>query len=265
MAGRNGVVFCAMCVALLVAVGCARTPKWDMAPFPTEAPADEEAPPVEVVLQPYDTVRFRFLYWPELDDEQVIRPDGKISLLMVGDVEARGKTPSELREELTRLYDPMLKNPEINVVVSNLASDKAYVFGAVWAPGMVTLSGELTLLGAIAEAGGFQEPQANKSFVVVVRNIEGEQYARGVNLNQTLRNPNSTETFYIEPYDIVYVPETTITRMNQFVSQYIDGLIPDAIRFGASYSLGGRGTRLRTDTTPSPWQRLPALNINVGD
>ena len=231
----------------------------------TTAAQESGAPQdMKVVLQPYDTVRFRFLYWPELDDEQVIRPDGKISLLMVGDVEAQGKTPAELQQELLRLYEPLLKDPEINVVASALASNRAYVFGSVITPGMILLEGKLTLLAAIAQAGGFIENNANKSSVVVVRDINGEQYARKVDIKDAIKNPNST-TFYIEPYDIVYVPETPIVKMNQFVAQYIDGLIPDHIRFGASYSLGGRATNVNTSgTSSSAWQKLPALNFYSG-
>ena len=278
------VIWLGMCVALLMVSGCATrsVPRWSAEPYPaydadgeliepaTLTEEDRErmtAPPTptQVVLQPYDAVRFRFLYWPELDDEQVIRPDGKISLLMVGEVQAQGKTPAELQQELTYLYEPMLRDPEINVVVSNLASNRAYVFGSVMAPGVILLEGKQTLLGAIAEAGGFLEPNANKSMVVVVRDIEGHQYARSVNIKETINNPGAVATFYIEPYDIVYVPETTITKMNQFVAQYIDGVIPDTARIGFSYSLGGRSTRVSTGTTSSPWQRLPALNINTGD
>jgi len=229
-----------------------------------DSPLVESTEENSVVLQPYDTVRFRFLYWPELDDEQVIRPDGKISLLMVGDVEAQGKTPAALQAELTQLYDPLLKEPEINVAVSSLASNRAYVFGSVLTPGMILLEGKLTLLSAIAQAGGFIEERANKSMIVVVRDINGEQFARSINLKDALKNPQS-DTFYIEPYDIVYVPETTIVKMNQFVAQYIDGLIPNHISFGASYSLGGKAaTRISTSNNNAAWQKLPALNFSTG-
>jgi protein involved in polysaccharide export with SLBB domain len=228
----------------------------------TDSPIAANTEENSVVLQPYDTVRFRFLYWPELDDEQVIRPDGKISLLMVGDVEAEGKTPASLQAELTKLYEPLLKEPEINVAVSSLASNRAYVFGSVLTPGMILLEGKLTLLSAIAQAGGFIEERANKSMIVVVRDINGEQFARSINLKDALKNPQS-DTFYIEPYDIVYVPETTIVKMNQFVAQYIDGLIPNHISFGASYSLGGKSTRVSTSNNAA-WQKLPALNFSTG-
>lgn len=214
-----------------------------------------------VVLQPYDTVRFRFLYWPELDDEQIIRPDGKISLLMVGEVKAQGKTPAELQEELTRLYEPLLKEPEINVVASALASNRVYVFGAVAAPGLIPLEGKLTLLGAVAQAGGFLEPEANKSMVIVVRDIDGKQYARSVNLKKSVKNQIS-DTFYLEPYDTVYVPETTITNMNQFVDQYINRLIPDNI---GAYGLGGRATEVKArKSTGSNWTQLPSINLSTG-
>ncbi len=217
------------CCALLVAVlaGCATAPKWSEKPVPPvvadAAPAP--APEVKVILQPYDTVRIKFLYWPELDDEQMIRPDGKISLLMVGEVEAQNRTPDELQKELVKLYESKLNEPDINVVAASLANNRVYVGGEVGTPGLILIQGKLTALGAIMQAGGFIESSAKKSSVVVVRQQDGKQFARTLDLGKVL-NGAETEAFYLQPYDIVYVPRTTITHVNEFVAQYIDGIIP---------------------------------------
>ena len=179
-------------------------------------------------MQAYDTIRIKFLYWPELDDEQMIRPDGKISLLMVGEVEAQNRTPEELQKELIKLYEPKLNEPEINVVVSSLANNRVYIGGEVSTPGLILIQGKLTVLGAIMQAGGFIEASAKKSSVVVVRQQAGKQFARTVDLNDALKG-TETEPFYLQPYDIIYVPRTTITHVDEFVAQYIDGIIPKHI------------------------------------
>jgi protein involved in polysaccharide export with SLBB domain len=223
---------CLFGCALLAAVlsGCATaTPKWSEMPLPPvaadAAAAPEPAPEVQVVLQPYDTVRIKFLYWPELDDEQMIRPDGKISLLMVGEVEAQNRTPEDLQKELIKLYESKVNEPEINVVVTSLANSRVYIGGEVATPGLILIQGRLTVLGAVMQAGGFIESSAKKNSVVVVRQQGGKQFARTVDLKNALSGTES-EPFYLQPYDIVWVPRTTITHVNEFVAQYIDGVIP---------------------------------------
>jgi protein involved in polysaccharide export with SLBB domain len=197
----------------------------------------EEA--LEVVLQPYDVIRMRFLYWPELDDEQTIRPDGKISLLMVGDVEAQGLTPDQLQKKLLGLYESKLNNPEINVVVSALASNRVYVGGEVLTPGLILVQSKMTALEAVMQAGGFKEDTAKKGSVVVVRQQDGKQVAQTVDLRKALKHPE-TATFYLQPYDVVYVPRTTIARVDRFVEQYLNEVIPNrvgAVGFSFSKSL----------------------------
>ena len=224
------------CVALAVVLsGCSTTPKWSEAPLPSAAVADAAAAPtpapdVKLVLQPYDTLRVKFLYWPELDDEQQIRPDGKISLLMVGEVEAQNRTPDELQKELVKLYAPKLNEPEINVVISSLASNRVYVGGEVGTPGLILIQGRLTALGAILQAGGFIESSAKKSTVVVIRQQGGKQFSRTVDLSNALWGAE-TDPFFLQPYDVVYVPRTTIFHVNEFVAQYIDGIIPKHLNF----------------------------------
>jgi len=229
-----------VCCALLSAglTGCATAPKWSETPFPSAPPATDPsaavapapAPEPPVVLQPYDTIRVKFLYWPELDDEQMIRPDGKISLLMVGEVEAQNRTPGDLQKELLKLYESKLNEPEINVVVTSLANNRVYVGGEVGTPGLILIQGRLTALGAIMQAGGFVETSAKKSSVVVVRQQNGKQFARTLDLSAELSG-TETDPFYLQPYDIIFVPRTFITHVDEFVAQYIDGVIPKHLNF----------------------------------
>ena len=170
----------------------------------------------------------RFLYWPELDDEQTIRPDGKISLLMVGDVEAQGLTPEQLQKKLLGLYESKLNNPEINVVVAGLASNRVYVGGEVLTPGLILVQSKMTALQAIMQAGGFKEDTAKKGNVVIVRQENGKQVARKLDLHAALKHPE-TDTYYLQPYDVVYVPRTTISKMDHFVDQYLNQTIPNRV------------------------------------
>jgi protein involved in polysaccharide export with SLBB domain len=174
-----------------------------------------------------------------------------MSLLMLGEIEAQNRTPDELQKELVKLYEPKLNEPEINVVVSSLANNRVYVGGEVSTPGLILIQGRLTALGAIMQAGGFIESSAKKSSVVVIRQQDGKQFARALDLRAAL-NGAETEPFYLQPYDIVYVPRTTIVHVNEFVAQYIDGIIPKHLNFSMGlYNQSMNTGKLKSSTNIS--------------
>ncbi len=179
-----------------------------------------------VLLKPGDEIEVKFYYTPELDITQTVRPDGKMSLQLIGEIDVRGKSPSGLREELLKLYMPHLKKPEIAVIVRSLVSRRVYVGGQVITPGVIDMPAELDVLEAIMEAGGFILPEAEVKNVVIIRHLDGQRYAYSVDLGSVLKGEGS-QTFYLQPQDIVYVPRTKITKLGQWVDQHINKLIPD--------------------------------------
>lgn len=217
-------------LALVAALsGCITTPP------PSESFPVAAEP--KVVLQPGDVLQVKFLYWPELNEEkQSIRPDGKISLQLVGDVQAQGRTPDELRSELLGLYQDKLIEPEISVVVNSLDSHRVYVTGEVQNPGLVMINGRLTALESIMQAGGFLKESAKKRTVVVVRQRDGQQFATTLDLRKALEESES-EPFLLEPYDVVYVPPTNIDQVDQFVEQYVNRIVPRSVHWGFQYDL----------------------------
>jgi protein involved in polysaccharide export with SLBB domain len=216
----------AVCVLLS---GCVTTPE-NTGAFQISA-----APPSN--LQPGDVLKVDFLYWPELNPEaQSIRPDGKISLQLVGDVEVGGLTPDEVRTKLLDLYKDKLVDPEINVVVSSLESHRVYVGGEVMSPGPLKINGRLTALEAIMQSGGPIKESAKLERVVIVRQVEGKQFARTLDIKAALQNPES-EPFLLEPYDVVFVPRTNIDRIDQWVDQYINQLIPRSLHYNFTHEV----------------------------
>jgi len=193
----------------------------------------------DVALRSGDEVELKFYYTPELDITQTVRPDGKISLQLIGEIDVLGKNPSELREELLKLYIPHLKKPEIAVIVRSLLNRRVYVGGQVTTPGVIEMLGEIDVLEAIMEAGGFLLPEAELKNVVVIRHREGQRYAYSVNLKDSLKGKGS-QPFYLQPQDIVYVPRTKITKVGQWVDQHINKLMPE---------IGFYVTQTRGDTT----------------
>jgi polysaccharide export outer membrane protein len=190
------------------------------------APEAEATTAPSVVLKPGDEIELKFYYTPELDVTQMVRPDGKISLQLIGEINVLGKSPSDLRQELLKLYTPHLKKPEISVIVRSLLNRRVYVGGQVVTPGVVEMPADIDVLEAVMEAGGFILPEAEVRNVVVIRHLDGMRYAYAVNLESVLKGEGS-QPFYLQPQDIVYVPRTKITKVGQWVDQHINSLMPD--------------------------------------
>jgi protein involved in polysaccharide export with SLBB domain len=198
-----------------------------------------------VTLAPGDVVDIKFFYVPELNESQAVRPDGRIALQLVGEVEAQGRTPEQLREDLYRLYTPHLNKPDVTVIIRSFHGRRVLVGGEVKRPGMVEMPGPLTALEAIMQAGGFDESSARISNVVVIRHKGGQRYGASLDFRDALKGKESVE-FLLEPLDIVYVPRTKIVKVAQWIDQHINQLIP---MFGVEYSYpAGEGT-VTIDTT----------------
>ncbi len=189
-----------------------------------------------VTLQPGDVIQVKFFYTPELDVTQMVRPDGKIALQLVGEISVEGRTPGEVQQGLLRLYESHLKDPEISLVVQSFHNQRVFVGGAVLTPGIIQIPARTTVLEAIMQAGGFNLQEAEVRNVVVIRHKDGQRYAYKLDLKNAIKG-EETEPFFLEPQDIVYVPRAKIVEVNQWVDQHINKLIPDT-RIVFTRSLG---------------------------
>ncbi len=154
---------------------------------------------------PGDTVRISFTGARQHDLAQRIRPDGKISLPMVGEVTAAGKTVAALQADLSRMYKKELQDSEVVVILDGGAA-AVYVAGAVNRPSKVPLDRPMTALEAVMEAGGFTSGLANTKKVLLVRNNNGRQYTHTLDLSPALAAGTSSPVF-LRPYDVIYVQE----------------------------------------------------------
>jgi polysaccharide export outer membrane protein len=156
-------------------------------------------------LREGDILRISFPGSPNLNNVQQIRTDGKITLPLIGEVQAAGLTPIDLQQKLMDLYAPQLSSKEVTVEVES-SSFPVYVTGAVLRPGKITSDHPITALEAIMEAGGFDYTKANLKAVEVVRQ-EGNQ-TKNYTLNLKLAMEGKVnKPFYLKPSDIIYVPE----------------------------------------------------------
>ena len=187
-------------------------------------------------LQAYDVLDIKFPYEPQLNECVTVRPDGKISLQIVDEIEAAGLTPEQLDNILTEKYSRVLSEPEITVIVREFAGQKVYVGGEVTTPGIVNLKGRMSALEAIFSAGGFCETAEPKSVIVISRSPENTRSIRKVNVQTVLAGAPPKEELLLRPFDVVYVPKTAIAEANKYVDQHIRKMIPINLSAGFSYT-----------------------------
>lgn len=190
------------------------------------------------VLHAGDTISVTFFYFPRLDTTVKIRPDGYISLVPLDDVKAAGYTARQLDEILTKLYAERIENPELTVSVKEFTFQKIYVGGEVKNSGLYDLETDMTALRAVLRAGGVLKTGNLESVIVIRKTPEGNPQLFSINLEDTIDPQKSTNEFYLQPQDVVYVPETMIAQLNQFVDQYIERMIPISLNAGFSYVIG---------------------------
>ena len=135
-----------------------------------------------------------------------VRPDGKISLPLLGDVQASGQTARELRDTLVKRYVEFIASPEISVIVNEVKSIKVSVIGEVPKAGRYELKSRTTVLDILATAGGFGQ-FASRARIFVLRPEAGNKMKRiPFNFNKAVSEGGEQENFYLQPGDIVVVP-----------------------------------------------------------
>jgi len=177
------------------------------------------------LIQPGDQLGIEFYLNPEFNDEIVVRPDGKITLRLIGDVAAAGLTPTRLSEELDKDYQHELREPNAAVHIKNMPSRQIYVAGEVTKPGAVSLDPGMTALQAIASTGGLT-PESGDTVVLIRRDFCGSPQRMDIDLKSAMKSPAQGEDLALMPRDILVVPRSGIANVDLWVDQHIRKLIP---------------------------------------
>jgi polysaccharide export outer membrane protein len=145
--------------------------------------------------------------WKEPDVSRVVpvRPDGKVSLPLVSDVQAAGLTPSELAADLTTRLKKYLNDPQVTVIVTQINSRRVYIVGEVARPGAFPLLPDMTVLQALADAGGFTT-FANTKKIHILRMINGKQTEFPFEYHEVLEGNKTSENIKLLPGDEIVVP-----------------------------------------------------------
>lgn len=219
-------------MSLVLATACTSDRSPPRASEPAATTAGATLP--EYQVQEGDLLSIRFYYTPELDTEQVVRADGEISLTYLSDQPAVDQTIDQLRQSLVAAYSHVLSHPVITVSLKASSGGRVFVGGEVNAPGEIALVGRSSLMQMLIKAGG-PKPTAAANQVVLIRR-EGSTLTQVATVDAAalLEGADPENDIRLRPYDVVYVPPSTITNVDRAVSEYVRQIVP--ISFGGNYT-----------------------------
>jgi protein involved in polysaccharide export with SLBB domain len=185
-------------------------------------------------IEPGDTLQIRYVYHPELKQEDIVRPDGKITVNLIGEIQVLGMTTTELERLLARRSTEFVRDPEVIVSISKFSDKHIFVGGEVGRPGTLPYRKGLTPLQAVIAAGGFRDTARLDSVILVRMNgTRDEVMSRRLNLDEIVRD-GGLEPVALAPNDVIFVPRSEIADANLWVRQHIVDLIP----FFRGYGMG---------------------------
>ncbi|MGH8188765.1 MAG: polysaccharide biosynthesis/export family protein, partial [Steroidobacteraceae bacterium] len=155
----------------------------------------------EYRLGPGDKLRVEVYREAQLSQSLQVRPDGKITLPLVGDFAADGKTPIELRDGLTTLLKEYVTNPVVTVIVVEATAAQVYVIGEVASPGTLVMQGPMTALQALAQVGGLRE-FADRDDIRILRKTPTGVRTIGFDYKKAVRGETEA-LFFLQPGDTV--------------------------------------------------------------
>ena len=143
---------------------------------------------------------------PEVSRSLPVRSDGRISLPLVGEIQAAGRTPLQLEQEITRGLHAYITDPEVTVIVQEIHSQQFNILGEVFKPGAYPLTRTTTVLDAIAIAGGFRDFAKQKDVYILRQNPNGGESRIPFNYKDIIKGKNPAQNIVLEPRDTVVVP-----------------------------------------------------------
>jgi polysaccharide export outer membrane protein len=180
------------------------------APKPAQASAGVSIagavkPPDDYVIGPDDVLTVMFWREKDMSSDVIVRPDGKITLPLINDVQAAGLTTEQLRDKLTAEAARFIEDPSATVVLKQLNSRKVFITGEVSKPGPYVLTAPVTILQLISMAGGLQE-FAHRKEIVIMRSENGKQVTIPFDYTAIARKSKPQQNIMLKPGDTIIVP-----------------------------------------------------------
>lgn len=190
--------------------------------------AREKTADLDYIMGPGDTLEISVWNNPELTKTMRIRPDGRISFPLVGEITANGKTSTELTEAMELALVKYIKEPRVSVIVTDYKSKNILVLGNIKKPGLYQYEGNMTILDAIGKAEGYDKFAKLRS-VVVIRdsNSDAPQFYIA-DLYKAVHDGDTVDNITLLPKDIVYVPRSFIGTIDDFFEFFLSKIRPAA-------------------------------------
>ena len=161
--------------------------------------------PPGYVIGPEDVLGVVFWREPEISGDVTVRPDGRITLPLIGELVAQGLRPDQLRDQVQKAAVKFVSDPNVSVVIRQINSRKVFITGKVTTPGTFSLAGPRNVMQIIALAGGLNE-YADAKNITVLRNQEGRSQSFKFNYKEVARGKKLEQNIQLEPGDTVVVP-----------------------------------------------------------
>ena len=143
---------------------------------------------------------------PDLSRSIPVRSDGRISLPLIGELQASGRTPLKLEQEIADKLQPYLEEPDVTVIVQQINSEKFNILGQVAKPGAYPITNSATVLDAIALAGGCRDFAKRGSIYILRRNPDGSESRIPFNYKDVIKGKNMAQNIKLRPHDTIVVP-----------------------------------------------------------
>jgi polysaccharide export outer membrane protein len=199
----HGAIVLALALTFAGLTGSGTAQARQRVPSPTSA-ATVTVPP-DFVIGPEDVLGVMFWREPDISGDVAVRPDGVITLPLLGDIKAAGLRPEQLREQIEAAADKYLTDANVTVLVRQINSRKVFITGEVTTPGPYPLTGPRTVMQLIALAGGVTE-YADTENVSILRQEQGRTRALKFNYKDVAKGKKLEQNIQLQPGDTVVVP-----------------------------------------------------------
>ena len=157
------------------------------------------------IIGPQDVLDISVWKEPEVSRVVPVRPDGRISLPLLNDVQAAGLTPSQLAAQITTSLKKFVTDPQVTVIVSAINSQRVYILGEVTRPGAFPMLPGMNVLQGLSSAGGFTQFAKTKS-IYVLRMQDGKQQKFPVNYKEVISGKRPDQNISLKAGDTIVVP-----------------------------------------------------------
>ena len=192
-------------LALIFLMAACALPVWSQTKATEPDAAKSATSDPAYVIGPEDMLNVAVWKEPDFSSTVPVRPDGKISLPLLGDVEASGRTPGQLAQDLMVKLKKYIDDPRVTVVVTAINSKRVYILGEVNHPGTINMSPDMTVLQAISAAGG-PTAYANTKKISILRTEQGKQTKYSFNYKEVLKGNDTQQNIVLRSGDTIVVP-----------------------------------------------------------